>query len=241
MDRRSYDTLIRWMHEMVADPERRVEAPVEESPPAAVKPEIQPEVGQKAINGPVAPVQAIPADPEAATRDIPGKSGKPQKIESESCVRPEEGRNIAGIASKTPQAAGNSPVAGPGVAGGESRPWKPRRGHKQLKGFEDRLGLARRIVQSLREYGGDRYPVRKTVLYRALTLNRYPFWKGAFGLLLRSEVIRVDKKGVLLLKPLWGEIKPKKPRKRRKRTPWFEEKTSEFLDRDGLENTADEG
>lgn len=110
--------------------------------------------------------------------------------------------------------------------------------------------LAARILLKLEERCGFNGRVSKRDLEREMNANKQPRWAQAWQLLIRDKYIRVSAGpnrqqfiDVLQipdrLRPRETIKKPCRPRRRRKRTEWFNERLPEFLRRDGYEQAAE--
>lgn len=107
--------------------------------------------------------------------------------------------------------------------------------------------LAGRILMKLEDRCGFNGRNTKRELEREMNANKQPQWAEAWQLLIREKCIRVsagpNRRQFIDLLEIPDRWRPReiitKPRRRRKRTEWFQEHLPEFLRRDGFEELAD--
>ena len=118
-------------------------------------------------------------------------------------------------------------------------------------GLFDHIGspvarLAAHILERLDSFDGT---ITKRELQRRLNAHKYPLWKRAWELLISYRCIEVTPLGArrqAVVKwretPKWLQAgSPVKKRKRKRRqTPWFKGRLSDFLRRDGYDDRADQ-
>ena len=150
---------------------------------------------------------------------------------------------LAANPSGPPGNSGKPDIAQAGERKVEDWKTRPRRGHgKQMVDGWDKFTLAKRIAQSLKEYGADCMPVKMSVIYRALHGDRYPItWQAAITELLRAGVIEITKQGVRLLKPTYGDPPRKRKRKKRPMSEWLRNKIEERERQKAAEDGDEDG